>query len=118
MFEFLYDYVKPKYEEKEKLCYTDTESFIVYIKSKDIYLDIAYHVEIRFDTSNYDLDRPLSKGKNKILIGLMKDKLGGKIVTEFAALRPNISLSLPDHNDVNKNTKRHKKVFHKTKTEA
>ena len=107
--------MKPKYEEKGKLCYMDTDSLIVYIKSEDIYLDIAYHVEIRFDTSNYDLDRPLSKGKNKKLIGLMKDELGGKIMTQFAALKPNIYLSLTDDNDVNKKLKGTKKFVIKRK---
>ena len=69
----------------------------------------------RFDTSNYDLDRPLSKGKNKKLIGLMKDELGGKIMTEFAALKPNIYLSLTDDNDVNKKLKGTKKFVIKRK---
>ena len=68
MYEFWYDYVKPKYDEKAKLCYMDTDSFIVYIKTGDIYKDIAEDVETRFDTSKYELewnsiDRPLPKGK-------------------------------------------------------
>ena len=87
MYEFWYDYVKPKYGEKVKLCYMDTDSFIVYIKTDDIYKDIAEDVETRFDTSNYELDRPLPKGKNKKVIGLMKDELGGKIMTKFVGLR-------------------------------
>ena len=53
MFEFWYDYAKPKYEEKLKLCYMDTDSLIVYVKTVDIYKDIAKDVESRFDTSNY-----------------------------------------------------------------
>ena len=57
----------------------DTYSFIVYIKTNDIYKDIEEDVETRFDTSNYELDRPLQKGKYKKVIGLMKDKLGGKL---------------------------------------
>ena len=60
MNEFWYDYVKLKYYAKAKLCYMDTESFIVYIKT-DIYKDIAEDVETRFDTSIYELDRPLPK---------------------------------------------------------
>ena len=64
----------------------DTDSFIVYIKTDDIYRDIAENVESRFDT-NDELDRPLPKGKNKKVIGLMKDKLGGKIMTKFFGLR-------------------------------
>ena len=61
--QFWYDYVKPKYDEKTKLCYMDTESFILYIN--DIYKYIAEDVETTFDASNYELDRPLPKGKIK-----------------------------------------------------
>ena len=53
MYEFWYDYVKPKYGEKAKLCYMDTDSFIVYIKTDDIYKDIAEDVKTSFDTSSY-----------------------------------------------------------------
>ena len=59
MYEFWYDCVKPKYGEKAKLCYMDTESFIVYLKTDDIYKGIAEDTETRFDTSNYELDIPL-----------------------------------------------------------
>ena len=63
MSEFWYDYVKPSYGENAKLCYMDTNSFIVHVKTNDIYKDIAEDVETRFDTSNYKLDRPLPKWK-------------------------------------------------------
>ena len=59
MYEFLYDYIKPKYGEKSKLCYVDTDRFIVYIKADDIYIDIAKDLKIRFYNSDYELDRPL-----------------------------------------------------------
>ena len=88
MYEFWYDYVKSKYEDKARLCYMDTDSFVVNIKTKDFYKDIAENVKERFDTSNYIYDRPLSTGVNKKVIGLMKDELGGDIITEFVALRP------------------------------
>ena len=88
MYEFWYDYMKKKYGDMVKLCYMDTDSLIMNIKTKDFYKDIAQDVEERFDTSNYDVDRPLPKGKNKKVIGLMKDELGGGIITEFVALRP------------------------------
>ena len=65
MYEFRYDYVKPKYEEKANLCSMDTEYFIVYITTDDIYIDIAEDVETRFDASNYELNRLLPKIKNK-----------------------------------------------------
>ena len=64
-----------------------TDSFIAYIKTDNIYKDIGEDVETRFDTSNYELVRPLPKGKNRKVIGLMKDELGGKIMTKFAGLR-------------------------------
>ena len=88
MYEFYYDYVKIKYEDKARLCYMDTDSFVVNIKTKDFYKDIAENVKERFDTSNYIYDRPLPTGVNKKVIGLMKDELGGDIITEFVALRP------------------------------
>ena len=88
MYEFWYDYVKIKYEDKARLCYMDTDSFVVNIKTKDFYKDIAENVKERFDTSNYIYDRPLPIGVNKKVIGFMKDELGGDIITEFVALRP------------------------------
>ena len=88
MYEFWYDYMKPKYGNDVKLCYMDTDSFIMNIKTNDIYKDIANDVVNRFDTSNYEVNRPLPMGKNKKLIGLMKDELAGKIITEFVTLRP------------------------------
>ena len=88
MYEFWYDYVKIKYEDKARLCYMDTDSFVVNIKTKDFYKDISQDVNKRFDTSNYTFDRPLPAGINKKVIGLMKDELGGDIITEFVALRP------------------------------
>ena len=87
MHEFWYDYVKRKYGEKPKMCYMDTDSFIVYINIDDIYKDIAEDIETRFDTSNCELDRPLPKGKDKKVIELMKYKLGGKIMIKFAESR-------------------------------
>ena len=88
MYEFWYDYVKNKYGNKARLCYTDTDSFVINIKTNDFYKDISQDVNERFDTSNYTFDRPLPKGKNKKVIGLMKDELGGGIITEFVTLRP------------------------------
>ena len=88
MYRFWYDYMKPKHGDNLKLCYMDTDSVIMYIKTEDFYKDIANDAEKRFDTSNYEVNRPLPTGKNKKVIGLMKDELGGKIMTEFLALRP------------------------------
>ena len=93
MYEFWYDYIKPKYGDRAKLCYTDTDdSFVIYIETEDLYKDNANDVERWFDTSNYDENKtgkiPLSIGKNKEVIGLFKNELGGEIVTEFAGIRP------------------------------
>ena len=76
IYEFWYDYMKPKYGNNVKLYYIDTDSFIMHIKTEDFYKDIAEDVEKRFDTSNYEVDRPLPAGKNKKVIGLMKNELG------------------------------------------
>ena len=78
MYEFCYDYIKPKYQHDAKLCYMDTDSFIIHIKTEDIYEEIANDVEKRFDASNYEVDISLPTGKNKKVIGLMKDELGKK----------------------------------------
>ena len=96
MYEFWYDYMKPKYGDNVKLCYMDTDSFIMHIKTDDFYKYIANDVEKRFDTSNYDINRPLLTGKNKKVIELMKEELGGKIMTKFVALRPKTHSYLTD----------------------
>ena len=88
MYEFWYDYAKIKYQDRARLCYMDTDSFVVNIKTKDFYKDISQYVNKRFDTSNYTFDRSLPAGINKKVIGLMKDELGGDIITELVALRP------------------------------
>ena len=71
MYDFWYDYIKPKYEDNGKLCYMYTESFIIHIKTEDFYEDIADDVKKWFETSRYDDDiyRPLSKDMNKNVIG-------------------------------------------------
>ena len=66
----------------------DKHSFVVNIKTKDFYKGISQDVNKRFDNSNYTFDRPLPTGINKKVIGLVKDELGGDIITEFVALRP------------------------------
>ena len=66
MYEFWYVYVKPKYGKKPKLCYMDTDSFIVYFKKDDIYKDIAEDVETRFDSSNYELECDSIESNDKI----------------------------------------------------
>ena len=63
----------------------DTDSFVIHIKAEDVYKDIADGIEKWFDTSNYEVDRPLPTRKNKKQIGMMKDKSGGEIMRKFAA---------------------------------
>ena len=77
MYEFHYDYMLPKYSDNIKLCYIDTDSFVYDIETEDFYKDIADDIEARFDTSGH-CDRPLPVGKDKKVIGLMKDELGGQ----------------------------------------
>ena len=89
MYEFHYDYMKRKYKDEDlKLCYMDTDSLIYSTRTEDFYADIADDVEARFDTSGYVPDRPLPVGKNKKVIGLMKDELGGEMMRAFVSLRP------------------------------
>ena len=109
MYEFWYDYRKPKYGNRVKLCYMDTDSFVMNIKTNDFYKDIANDVDKRFDTSNYELNRPLPTGKNKKVISLMKDELGGKIITEFVTLRPKTYSYLTDDGKEDKKAKGTKK---------
>ena len=88
----------------------DTDSFIIYIKTKDFYEDIADDVKKRYDTSNYKVDGLLPKRMNKKVIGLMKDKLGGKIITELVALRPKTYSYLTDDGKNVKKAKGTKKL--------
>ena len=109
MYESWYDYLKPKYGNNVKLCYMDTDSFIMNIKTNDFYEDIANDVDNRFDTSNHEVNRLLPMGKNKKVIGLMKDELGGKIITEFVTLRPKTYSYLTDDGKEDKKAKGTKK---------
>ena len=67
MYEFWYDDIKPKYQDRAKLCYMNTDSFVIYVKTKDFYEDIADDVKKWFDTSTYNEDdkRPLPIDENK-----------------------------------------------------
>ena len=87
MHEFRYDYLRPKYGDQIKLCYMDTDSFIIYVETDDFYKDISNDVNKWFDTSNYskDIDRPLEKGKNTKIIAKFKDELGGLVMSRFSA---------------------------------
>ena len=117
MYEFCYDYVKPKYQDKVKLCYVDTDSFI---KNEDFYEDTDNDVEKWSDTSNYSEDkcnsfdkRLLTMGKNKNVIGLFKDGLGRKIMTEFFRLKVKTYAYLMDDDSEKKKSKGAKKCVTK-----
>ena len=110
---FWYDYIKPKYQDKARLCYMDTESFIIYIKTEDFYKDISNNVEKWFDTSSYNENdkRPLPIGKSITIIGLFKDELGGKIMIEFVGRRAKTYAYLMVDDSEHKKPKGTKKCF-------
>ena len=112
MYEFWYDYLKPKYGDRVRLCCMNTDSFVTYIGTQDFYKDIANDVDKWFDTSNYKKDeRPLPIGKNKKVIRMFKDELGGKIMTEFCALRAKAYSYKLDDDTENKKAKGTKKCI-------
>ena len=112
MYEFWYDYIKPKYQDKAKLCYMDTDSIVILIKTEDFYKDIANDVEEWFDTSNYGNNRPRLIGKIKKVIGLFKDELRGKIMIKFVGFRSKTYVYIMDDDTEHKKDKgRKKKTF-------
>ena len=107
----------PKHGDNAKLCYTDTDSFIIYIKTEDFFEDIFNDVKKWFDTSNYNKNdkRSLPIGVNKKVSGLFKDELEGKIITEFVALRPKTYSYLDDYDNKHKKSKGTKRCVLKQK---
>ena len=89
IYDFHYKYIKPKYGEKAKLLFTDTDSLCYEIETEDFYKDISNDVEDNFDTSNFPKDHPsgIPVGKNKKVPGMMKDEAGGRIIKGFIGLR-------------------------------
>ena len=89
MFDFHYNYIKPKYGDKAKLLFTDTDSLMYEIETEDFYKDISGDVKDRFDTSDYPENHPsgIPTGINKKVLGMMKDETAGKIIKEFVGLR-------------------------------
>ena len=109
MYKFWYDYLIPKRKDKVKLCYMDTDSFIIHIQTEDFLMDFAKDVNKWFDTSAYDKNdnRPLPIEINKKVIGKFKDELNGKAMTRFCALRAKTYAFLID--DYNKEAKETRK---------
>jgi len=87
MHDFHYEYIKPKYGNKAQLLFTDTDSLMYHVQTKDFYKDILPDIENKFDTSNYPKNHKLLNNKNKKVIGMFKDEAGGKQITEFVGLR-------------------------------
>ncbi len=87
MYEFHYDYVKPKWGNKAALLFTDTDSLCYEIQTDDFYEDIKDDVSEWFDTSNYEKDHPLFSVGNKKRVGFMKDECGGNQILRFTGLR-------------------------------
>ena len=89
MYDFHYNYIKPKYGDKAKLLFTDTDSLMYEIETEDFYKDISGDVKNRFDTSDYPKNHPsgIPTGINKKVLGMFKDEAAGKIIKEFVGLR-------------------------------
>ena len=111
MYEFWYDYIIPKYDDKVKLCYMDTDSFIFHIKTNDFHEDIMSDLKKWYDTSKIDqkLNRCIPIGVNKGVIETFKDQLNGNVMTEFVALASKLYAFLEDKDKCEKEAKGVKK---------
>ena len=107
MYEFHYDYIKPKYNDRVSLLYTDTDSLVYEIETEDFYKDISADVMDRFDTSNYKSNHPsgIPTGCNKKVLGKFKDEKGGECIEEFAALRAKLYTFKMNDGEENKKCK-------------
>ena len=112
MFDFHYKYIKPKYGNKAKLLFTDTDSFLYEIQTEDFYKDISGDVKDRFDTSDYPEGHPsrILTGVNKKVLGMFKDEAAGKIIKEFVGLRAKLYSYKMDEGEENKKCKGIKKA--------
>ena len=112
MYDFYYNYIKPKYGNKAKLLFTDTDSFLFEIQTKDFYNDIAEDVKDRFDTSDYPKNHPsgIPTGINKKVLGMFKDEAAGKVIKEFVGLRAKLYSYKMDEGKENKRCKGIKKA--------
>lgn len=87
MYNYFYNYLKSKYLDKITLLATDTDSFMFYVETEDVYRDMLQNI-LLYDTSNYQPDHSLYSNERKKKVGVMKDELGGIPIKEFVALRP------------------------------
>ena len=92
MFDFHYNYIRKKYNNKAELLFTDTDSLMYLIQTDDFYYDIKQDVKKKFDTSDYPENHPsgIKTGVNKKVIGKFKDEAAGKQITHFVGLRPKL----------------------------
>ena len=111
MYDFHYNYIKPKYGDKAKLLFTDTDSLMYEIETEDFYKDISGDVKNRFDTSDYPENHPskIPTGINKKVLGMFKDEAAGKIIKEFVGLRAKLYSFKMDEGGDNKKCKGVKK---------
>ena len=111
MYDFHYNYIKPKYREKAKLLFTDTDSLMYEIETEDFYKDISEDVKDRFDTSDYPENHPsgIPTGINKKVLGMFKDEAAGKIIIEFVGLRAKLYSFIMEDGKENKRCKGVKK---------
>ena len=111
MYEFHYDYIKPKYGDKAKLLFTDTDSLMYEIQTDDFYKDISGDVKDRFDTSDYPENHPsgIPTGINKKVLAMFKDEAGGKNIKEFVGVRAKLYSIKMEDGEENKKCKGVKK---------
>ena len=111
MYDFHYNYIKPKYGVKAKLLFTDTDSLMYEIETEDFYKDILEDIKDRFDTSDYPENHPsgIPTGINKKVLGMFKDEAAGKIIKEFVGLRAKLYSYKMDEGGENKKCKGIKK---------
>ena len=112
MFDFHYQYIKPKYGKHAKLLFTDTDSFLYEIQTEDFYKDISGDVKDRFDTSEYPENHPsgIPTGINKKVLGMFKDEAKGKNIKEFVGLRAKLYSYKMEEGKENKKCKGIKKA--------
>ena len=111
MYDFHYNYIKPKYGAKAKLLFTDTDSLMYEIETEDFYKDISKDVKDRFDTSDYPENHPsgIPTGINKKVLGMFKDEAAGKRIKEFVGLRAKLYSFIMEDGKENKRCKGVKK---------
>ena len=92
MFDFHYNYIKNKYNNKAELLFTETDSLMYLIQTEDVYRDIKLDIKKKFDTSDYPENHPsgIKTDVNKKVIGKFKDEAAGKQITHFVGLRPKL----------------------------